>query len=268
MNPAYVPALGALAILAFDLVARSTPDEAWTPRTSALAGIRFGAVALLSLAAVVVAVRSPGAGIDAFATFGIGYLVGATLLVLGLSLTHFGMARSRPAEPIALLLFSLSGMVAAIVTEHLLVLMVAIELAWLPTIALVSIDSRRLSSSESSLKAFFAHVFASVVFAHGVAFVFGATGGLGMAGLGEAAPERGLLFDVGVTLVLLGLIARAVIAPFHPWSPDVHEGAPSFVVAYLVTAAQATTFLVLLRLVHVLMPIDVEVAVEVASVDR
>jgi NADH-quinone oxidoreductase subunit N len=265
MNPAYVPALGALAILAFDLVSRSGPDESWTPRSSALAGIRFGAIALLSLVAVVVALRSPDAGVDAFAAFGIAFVVGASLLVLGLSLTHFGMARSRPAEPIALLLFSLSGMAAAIVTEHLLVLMVAIELGWLPTIALISIDSRRLSSSESSLKAFFAHVFASVVFAHGVAFLFGATGGLEMRVLGEAVPDRALLFDVGATLVVLGLVARAVIAPFHPWSPDVHEGAPSFVAAYLATAAQATTFLVLLRMAHALAPEGAQTVNDVAQ---
>ena len=92
-----------------------------------------------------------------------------SFLVLTLSLTHLGMARARPAEPIALLLFSLSGFLAALASESLLVLMLCLELAWLPPLALVAIDSRRLSSSESSLKLFFAHAFASLVFAHGIA---------------------------------------------------------------------------------------------------
>lgn len=265
MNPAYFPAVGALVVLAFDLVSRSTPGESQAPRANALSGIRLASVAILALAAVLVSLQSGESEIDRFASFGVAFVVVAVFLVLCLSLTHFGMARSRPAEPIALLLFSLSGMIAAIVTDHLLVLMIAIELAWLPLIALISIDSRRLSSSESSLKAFFAHSFASIVFAHGVAFLFGATGGLDLASLGAVSVDRPLLFDVGVTLVIVGLIARAAAAPFHPWSPDVHEGAPSFVTAHIVSAAQATTFFVLLRMLHALAPIDAEVSSEIAS---
>jgi NADH-quinone oxidoreductase subunit N len=265
MNPAYIPALGALTVLAFDLLARSRSGEDETHRSNALVGIRFGAVAVLTFVAALLALRSASSEVDLFATFGIAYIIVAGFGVLSLSLTHFGMARSRPAEPIALLLFSLSGMAAAIATDHLLVLMIALELAWLPLIALISIDSRRLSSSESSLKAFFAHVFASVIFAHGVAFLFGATGGLHSSLLGDVSGARPLLFDVGVTLVIVGLIARGVIAPFHPWSPDVHEGAPSFVTAHLVTAAQATTFFVLLRMLHALIPVESEMTSRIAT---
>ncbi len=135
-------------------------------------------------------------------------------------------------------------------------LLIAIELAWLPMVALIAIDSRRLSSSESSLKAFFAHVFASLIFAHGVAFVFGVTGRLDFGALAGAGVEDNLLFQVGLTLVVVGLLARAAVAPFHPWSPDVHEGAPSFVTTHIATVAQATSFFVLLRLMHAVPPDD------------
>ncbi len=257
MNPVYFPAIGALFVLGFDLLARPSASGGDAPRATALAGIRMGSISLISLAAVLVSLRSgaqlPSGGllsVDAFGAFGMAFVAVSAAVVLTLSLTHFGMARSRPAEPLALLLFSISGMCAALVTDHLLVLMVALELAWLPLVALIAIDSRRLSSSESSLKAFFAHAFASVVFAQGVVFVFGATGQLGLEALAISYSGRPLVFDVGVALVLVGLIARSVIAPFHPWSPDVHEGAPSFVTAYLATAAQITSFFVLLRVVH------------------
>lgn len=265
MNPAYFPAVGALVVLIFDLVSRSTPSASEAPRANALSGIRFGLVAILAFVAVLISLRSPESEIDPFGTFAMAFVMGAGFLVLSLSLTHFGMARSRPAEPIALLLFSLSGMSVAIVTDHLLTLMVAIELAWLPLIALISMDSRRLSSSESSLKAFFAHSFASVVFAHGVAFFFAATGSLELASLGEGSVDRSLLFDVGVTLMIVGLIARAAVAPFHSWSPDVYEGAPSFVTAHIVTAVQATTFFVLVRMLHALMPVEAEVTSGIAA---
>ncbi len=251
----FLPALGALGVLAIDLFSRPRRDGASPHRADALAGIRMGAFALITLVGVWVALRigaedepAPAAlfQLDAFAVFGIVFLTLAGMLVLFLSLTHFGMARSRPAEPVALLLFSLSGLAAAVSSAHLLVLMIALELAWLPVIALIAIDSRRLSSSESSLKAFFAHAFASVVFAQGAAFVFGATGRLDAGSLAQAA-GAGLVGEVGIALVVVGLVARSTIAPFHPWSPDVYEGAPSFVTAHVATAMQTTTFLILLR---------------------
>lgn len=271
--PILLPAAGALLVLAFDLAARpKSADDDPAHRAIALSGIRLGSVALITLVAMVAALRGALTGdgggwlaIDRFAAFGIAFLAFMGFLVLGLSLTHFGMARSRPAEPLALLLFSLSGLAAATATDHLLVLLVAFELGWLPLIALIAIDSRRLSSSESSLKAFFAHAFASLVFAHGVAFLFGATGRLDLAALGMLDAGRPLLFEVGIALVLLGVMARAVIAPFHPWSPDVHEGAPSFVTTYIATAAQAASFFVLLRLLHALAPADPELGVTISS---
>lgn len=254
LNPVLMPALGALAILALDLLGRGDRSG---HRQTALAGIRLVAVAVLSLMGVAFTLawggRTASGGaldVDGFGLFGIGFIVVAGALVLSLSLTHFGMARSRPAEPVALLLFSWAGAMAAVVTDHLVVLLVAMELAWLPMIALVAIDSRRLSSSESSLKAFFAHVFASLVFAQGLAFLFGATGRLDLAGLAGSEVGNALAYEVGLSLVVVGLLARAAVAPFHPWSPDAYEGAPSFVTTHVATVAQATIFLVLLRVLH------------------
>ncbi len=260
MNPVWLPAIGALLVLALDLsgsARRNAPGH----RQAALAGIRLGSVAALAMASTAIVVvfddrrfEDSIVPLDVHALFGVGFVVVAAFLVLSLSLTHFGMARSRPAEPLALLLFAWSGSLVAIATDHLLMLMLAFELAWLPMIALIAIDSRRLSSSESSLKAFFAHAFASLVFAHGLAFLFAATGHLDFAALAppaQAGASTGLAYEVGLALILVGLIARAAIAPFHPWSPDVHEGAPSFVTTHVATIAQATTFLVLLRVLHV-----------------
>jgi NADH-quinone oxidoreductase subunit N len=266
-----LPAIGALTILIVDLLSHPRPVSGTAHRENALAGIRYGSLAALFLFAVWFVLGSGmstgvEAGslfeIDSLAVFGLVFITLTGLLVLCLSLTHFGMARSRPVEPLALLLLSLSGMAAAIATNHLLVMMIAFELAWLPLIALIAIDSRRLSSSESSLKVFFAHVFASVVFAHGVAFVFGATGRLDVLALAQFDGSQGLLWEVGVTLVVIGLIARSAIAPFHPWFPDVHEGAPSFVTTHIATATQATTFLVLLGLLQALAPADPLDAIE------
>lgn len=274
MSIVLIPALGALAVLFVDALFGSAPRgprTAESSRASALSGIRLGLIAVLTLLAVLLllplrAGKSLPGGftLDAFAVVGITLVVVLSFLVLALSLTHFGMARSRPGEPIALLLFSLSGFLAAIASSDLLVLMLALELAWLPPIALVAIDSRRLSSSESSLKLFFAHAFASLVFAHGVAFLFLATGRLDLALLSETALARPFLFEVGAGLLFVGLIARCAIAPFHPWAPDLHEGAPAFVAAHIATAAQIACFFVLLRLFHAVLPADPALASDFA----
>ena len=151
MNPVFFPALGALAVLAFDLFTPLRGVGPLSARSVALSGIRLGSLAVVSLAAVAAVLRWTSGrfvgtplAIDSFGLLGIGFVVATGLLVLSLSLTHFGMARCRPAEPIALLLFSWSGAMAAIVTDHLLVLFVALELCWLPMIALVALDARRL----------------------------------------------------------------------------------------------------------------------------
>jgi len=293
-----LPAMGALAILTLDLGGRSRPrsDVDAPHRADALAGIRLGGVAMLFLVGVWLVLRlAPGGsegrgasgalrlprapegvgdldpfvlglGLDALGRVGLGFLAAAGLLVVALALTHFGMARSRPAEPLALLLLSLSGLSAALLARDLLVVLIGFELAWLPLVAVIALDSRRLSSSESSLKAFYAHVLASLLFALGVAFVFGATGRLDWEALGSLATTRPLLLEAGIALVLTGLLARSVVAPFHPWSPDVHEGAPSFVTTHLVTAVQATSFVVLLRLMQALAPFDA--AMETTISDR
>jgi NADH-quinone oxidoreductase subunit N len=268
MSIVLIPALGALLVLFVDALGGTGARSARATRASALSGIRLGVIAVLALVAVLlllpghVGVGVPGLGIalDPFAAVGITLIVAMSFLVLTLSLTHFGMARSRPGEPIALLLFSLSGFLAAIASDHLLVLMLCLELAWLPPLALVAIDSRRLSSSESSLKVFFAHAFASLVFAHGIALLYLATGRFDIALLSEQAVARPFLFEVGTALLLVGLLARCAIAPFHPWAPDVHEGAPAFVTAHIATAAQTACFLVLLRLLHAILPADAATA--------
>ena len=271
MSVVLIPALGALLVLFVDALFGAGARTAQATRASALSGIRLGVIAVLTLLSVLlllptrVGVAEAGAfSLDAFAAVGITLIVAMSFLVWTLSLTHFGMARSRPGEPIALLLFSLSGFLAAITSQNLLVLMLCLELAWLPPLALIAIDSRRLSSSESSLKVFFAHAFASLVFAHGIALLFLATGRFDLALLSEPSVARPFLFAVGTGLLFVGLIARCAIAPFHPWAPDMHEGAPAFVTAHMATAAQTACFLVLLRLLHAVVPADPSLASELA----
>lgn len=271
MSPVFLPALGALVVLFFDALARPGAKSAHPTRDTVVSGIRLGVIAVLSLASVFLALAGRVGGatsgpfaIDAFAAVGIASILVVSFLVLALSLTHFGMARSRAGEPIALLLFSISGLLAATASRSLLVTLLCLELAWLPSIALVASDPRRLSSSESSLKLLFAHALASLAFANGVVLLFFATGSFELASLAGPAGSRPLFFEVGAALVVVGLVARCGLAPFHPWVPDLHEGAPAFVTAHMATAAQTACFLVLLRVLSALLSADPAQASDVA----
>ncbi|MEZ4332491.1 MAG: proton-conducting transporter membrane subunit [Myxococcota bacterium] len=272
MTTVFLPALGALVVLFFDALAGQPPRGRAAPRHSALSGIRLGVIAVLSLASVLVAL-SAGLGptssgpftIDAFAAVGITLILLTSFLVLLLSLTHFGMARSRAGEPIALLLFSLSGMLAAVASTNLLALLLCLELAWLPVVALVAIDARRLSSSESSLKLLFAHALASLTLTLGIAFLFFSTGRFDLALLEAGSLDRPLFFELGTALVVVGLLARCAVAPFHPWAPDLYEGAPAFVTAHMATASQIACFFVVLRVVHAIPGAAAEGAGDVAQ---
>ena len=126
MSPVFLPALGALVVLFFDALARPGTKSAHPTRDTVVSGIRLGVIAVLSLASVFLALagRVGGAAsgvfaIDAFAAVGIASILVVSFLVLALSLTHFGMARSRAGEPIALLLFSISGLLAATASRSL-----------------------------------------------------------------------------------------------------------------------------------------------------
>ncbi|MBY0400168.1 hypothetical protein K2X89_07725, partial [Myxococcota bacterium] len=269
MNPVFLPALGALVVLFVDALTRPGAQAGQATRDSAVSGIRLGVIAVLSLGSVLLALAGGVGGkasgpfeIDDFAAVGIALILVVSFLVLALSLTHFGMNRSRAGEPIALLLFSLSGLLAAIASQSLLVTLLCLELAWLPGIALVASDPRRLSSSESSLKLLFAHALASLAFAHGLAMLFFATGRFDLALLAGDTVTRPLFFELGAALVVVGLVARCGLAPFHPWVPDLHEGAPAFVTAHMATAAQTACFLVLLRVLDALGPADPTLASE------
>ncbi|MBK7952102.1 MAG: hypothetical protein IPK00_25960 [Deltaproteobacteria bacterium] len=127
----------------------------------------------------------------------------------------------------------------------------------------MAIDLRRLSSSESSLKLFFAHAFASLVFAHGIAFLFVATGRLDLALLSQASLTRPFLFEVGAGLLFTGLIARCGARPSIPGCRTCTKARPP-VAAHMATAAQTACFLVSCACCSLLLAADPELASDFA----
>jgi len=196
--------------------------------------------------------------IDGFSVFlGFVVLISAALVML-LSSEYLGRRgiESRP-EFIALLLLSAVGMLVMTTANDLIVIFVALETLSIPLYILAAYDRRRARSLEAGMKYFLLGSFSSAILLYGVALVYGGAGTTSLtssAGTGIAQflaqttlLENGTLF-AGLVLVLVGIGFKVAAVPFHMWTPDVYEGAPSPVTSFMASATKAAGFAALLRI--------------------
>lgn len=155
----------------------------------------------------------------------------------------------------ALLLSSVLGMVVLAGATDLVALFIGFELLSIPLYVLCASELRRATSLESGLKYLIVGSVGSATLVYGLAFVYGATGATGYEAIAAAIEAADFNYDVllltGVALVVTGLAFKASVAPFHQWTPDVYEGAPTPVTAFMAVATKAAAFGVLLRLFDV-----------------
>ncbi|MBI5105530.1 MAG: NADH-quinone oxidoreductase subunit N [Solirubrobacterales bacterium] len=154
----------------------------------------------------------------------------------------------------ALLLTSAAGMVAMAGAQNLVTLFLGLELLSVPLYVLCATEMRRERSLESGLKYLIIGSTGSAVFLYGLALIYGATGGtdlreIATGAAGEAGGDVLLLTGIGLTIVGLGF--KASVAPFHQWTPDGYEGAPTPVTAFMAVATKAAAFGAMLRLLDV-----------------
>jgi NADH-quinone oxidoreductase subunit N len=188
--------------------------------------------------------------VDSFSTFFHYLIIAITTVVILMSFDYMKVQEIRAGEYYALILFGAVGMVLMSSAVELVLIFIALEISSISTYILAGFRRRAAISSESSVKYFLLGSFATSFFLYGVALMFGATGSTRIPDIGHAlatAPIPLLAF-VGVALMFVGLGFKVAAAPFHVWTPDVYEGAPSPVVAFMSTAPKAAVFAVLLRI--------------------
>jgi NADH-quinone oxidoreductase subunit N len=187
-------------------------------------------------------------------------------LALGLSLLFYisGLAtvayawrsvalrESGTGEFFALILGSIAGMNILASAENLVTLFVGIELLSIPLYVLCASDVRRATSLESGLKYLVIGSVGSATLLYGLAFLYGATGHTGFGEINDAIGTGIKINDplllTGIALVAAGLAFKASVAPFHAWTPDVYEGAPTPVTAFMAVATKTAAFAIILRL--------------------
>ena len=160
-------------------------------------------------------------------------------------------------EVFPLMLFSLAGMMLFPMVSNFITLFVVLELISLPLyIMAATARHRRLLSQEAALKYFVLGAFASAFLLLGSAFLYGLSGSVSYTSVAGALAAGGVLgMDwlglAGVALVTVGLLFKTAAAPFHAWSPDVYQGAPTPVTGFMAAGVKATAFLALVRFYYI-----------------
>jgi NADH-quinone oxidoreductase subunit N len=192
--------------------------------------------------------------VDPFSIFFHFVVAAAAILVILSSYEYMEVQQIRAGEYYALILFGAVGMDLMSSAVELVLIFIALEISSMATYILAGFRRRSATSSESSVKYFLLGSFATAFFLYGVALMFGATGSTSIARISAALAEYAgvghgpLLAYLGVAFMFVGLGFKVAAAPFHVWTPDVYEGAPSPVVGFMSTAPKAAVFAVLLRI--------------------
>lgn len=156
------------------------------------------------------------------------------------------------SELIFLSMSSALGMLILVSAVDLLMVFIGLEMMSLSLYLMIGMSHEQKLSKEAALKYFVLGSVASAVFLYGVAFIFGTTGSTNILNFMESAPElvtTSKLFLFGLSFVILGFCFKVSIAPFHAWTPDVYQGAPTPHAAFMATAVKVVSFAAFLRVI-------------------
>jgi len=175
----------------------------------------------------------------------------AGALTIAMSLRFLDYERSQAGEYYALILLSIVGMMFMASGTDFVVLYIALELMALSVYVLVGFIRHNRKSNEAAIKYFLLGAFSSGIFLYGVSLIYGTTGSTNLFVIRDAIArgiEQERLLLVGVILTLVSLAFKVAAVPFHMWTPDAYEGAPTAITAFMSTAVKAAAFALALRI--------------------
>jgi NADH-quinone oxidoreductase subunit N len=259
LAPELLLCAGAMALLLATVWHRqgNVPGSAeGAERTGVLA--RFGMVLCLLVAVVVIIAWGDGAsGSPDQRIAGDGFRWAIDLIVLGgtalsLILLEADHARSgaySPEVPV-LMLLAASGMMVMAAARDLMFIFLGIELMSLAVYVLAGVNRRSARGAESAVKYFLLGAFSTGFLLYGMALLFGATGSTRLVDIGAwvtANPQLSPMFLIAMGLLLVGFAFKVALAPFHLWTPDVYDGAPLPVTAFMAAVVKTAAFAAFVR---------------------
>ena len=177
------------------------------------------------------------------------FLIAAALAIL-ISFSYVDRQRLQVGEFYGLVLLSTSGMMFMAGARDLIVIFLGLEVMSIAVYALSAFNRRDRKSAEAGLKYFLLGAFSTGFLLYGIALVYGATGSTNIAAIGASVASGGAspgLLGFGVALLAIGFAFKVSAVPFHMWTPDVYEGAPAPVTAFMSVAVKAAAFIAFMR---------------------
>ena len=222
-------------------------------------GIRTLALVLLAIITVATAMELRGvpffdintAGMLSFDKFSLLFTMialVATLVFFLLSAKDMEKVGLNYSDYFALIFFILCGVIISASFQSLLLLFLGIEIMSIPLYILTGSDKRNLRSNEASLKYFLMGSFSTGIMLMGIALIYGAAGTFSTAGINIPADNVPVLFITGLLILLFSLSFKVSAAPFHFWTPDVYDGAPTVFTSFMATVVKAESFIAFMRL--------------------
>jgi NADH-quinone oxidoreductase subunit N len=255
--PEIAIAIGALLILMLGAFRTSGPTGDYF--AGALAIVVLLVAAKFVLSAPDRAVLFDGAFVvDGFGRFMKLLVLGGSILVLVMSLGELARAKLLSSEYVVLLLLSVLGMMLMISAGSLISLYLGLELQSLALYVVAAIDRGNVRSSEAGLKYFVLGSLSSGMLLYGASLIYGFTGSTDFTAIAAAARGGATATSVGLTIglvfLLVGLAFKVSAVPFHMWTPDVYEGAPTPVTAFFAAAPKVAGIAIFVRATIVAFP--------------
>ncbi len=187
--------------------------------------------------------------LDGFSTFVNAILLVSGLLGVALAYGYVKRMGIERGEYYTLLLFSVTGMMLMAQATDLIIVFLALELLSIPLYVLAAFALPKVESEEAGMKYFLLGAFSTGFVVYGIALIFGATSSTSLAAIVASASSvtSGLLLTIGAALLLIGFGFKVAAVPFHMWTPDVYQGAPTSVTAFMSSGAKIAGFAALLR---------------------
>ena len=189
--------------------------------------------------------------VDHWSLFFTSLILIASLVTLVLSKETFSSEGERKEEYYLLLVLSVLGAVVLIQSSHMVSLLLGMELMGVALYAMIAFPERGQLPLEGAVKYLVLSACASAMLLYGFALIYAATGELSYVGIGARAAlayaENPMLMMAGSAMVLAGIGFKLSVAPFHMWTPDVYEGAPTPVTGFLATVSKSAVFVALSR---------------------
>jgi NADH-quinone oxidoreductase subunit N len=220
-------------------------DLGWT----AFAGVAVAALANGWLHGVREVGTSSMIAVDGFRLFSNWIFLAAAALSILISFAYVYRQRLQAGEYYGLMLLSVAGMMFMAGARDLIVVFLGLEVMSIAVYALTAFNRRDRRSAEAGLKYFLLGAFSTGFFLYGIAIVFGATGSTHLPTIATAIAqmEQGTLLLFGVALIGIGFAFKVSAVPFHMWTPDVYEGAPSPITAFMSAGVKAAAFAAFFR---------------------